>query len=149
MFPLRDDNPTTITPFFTWTLIAVNVLVFSIRFRWRRARRSCSPTGTVPFPPWSLARRACPGNVAVIPPAGSLFTSMFLHGGWMHLIGNMWFLWIFGNNIEEAMGRVRFLIFYLAAVSWHRSPISFPVRDRRFRPSVPAALLPECWAPMS
>ena len=44
---------------------------------------------------------------------GHIFTSMFLHGSWMHLLGNVWFLWIFGNNVEDAMGRLRFVIFYL------------------------------------
>src|SRR5262249_39633353 len=57
-----------------------------------------------------------PGLACVIDPGrgvSHLLTAMFLHGGWMHLIGNMWFLWIFGNNIEDSMGRVRFVVFYL------------------------------------
>jgi len=49
----------------------------------------------------------------LLPLPGSIFTSMFLHGGWMHLIGNMWFLWIFGDNVEEHLGRLRFILFYL------------------------------------
>jgi membrane associated rhomboid family serine protease len=48
-----------------------------------------------------------------IPPVMTVFTSMFLHGGWMHLIGNMWYLWIFGDNVEQAMGRARYIVFYL------------------------------------
>ena len=51
----------------------------------------------------------------VVPPFLTLFTSMFMHGGWLHLIGNMWYLWIFGDNVEDAMGKFRFIVFYLLA----------------------------------
>ena len=57
--------------------------------------------------------KSLPAQFAAIPSLLSIFTSMFLHGGWMHLVGNLWFLWIFGNNIEEAMGHARYLAFYL------------------------------------
>jgi membrane associated rhomboid family serine protease len=67
--------------------------------------------GTVPAA--VTGARALPPALAVIPPIFSVFTSMFLHGGWIHLIGNMLYLWIFGNNIEDAMGHVRYLVFYL------------------------------------
>ncbi len=113
MFPLRDDNPTTIPPFVTWTLIAVNVLVFLYQISLGPGSSQLFAYRYGAIPAVVVGAQSLPGNVAVIPPAGSLFTSMFLHGGWMHLIGNMWFLWIFGNNIEEAMGRVRYLLFYL------------------------------------
>ena len=113
MFPLRDDNPTTITPFLTVTLIAINVLVFMYQV-------SLGPRGDQmllyqygAIPAVVLGDRALPSSVVAMPPAMTLFTSMFLHGGIMHLLGNMLYLWIFGNNIEEAMGRVRFLLFYL------------------------------------
>jgi hypothetical protein len=55
-----------------------------------------------------------PAEIAMVPPAATVVTSMFLHGGWMHLVGNMLYLWIFGDNIEDRMGRIRFLAFYLA-----------------------------------
>jgi membrane associated rhomboid family serine protease len=113
MFPLRDDNPTTITPIVTWTLIAINVMVFLYQLSLgpRASELFAYKYGAIPAV--VVGTQSLPGSLAVIPPAGSLFTSMFLHGGWMHLIGNMWFLWVFGNNIEEAMGSLRFTLFYL------------------------------------
>jgi len=113
MFPLRDDNPTTITPLVTWALIAINVLVFFYQLSLgpRASELFAYKYGAIPAV--VVGTRNLPDNLAVIPPAGSLLTSMFLHGGWMHLIGNMWFLWVFGNNIEEAMGSLRFALFYL------------------------------------
>lgn len=113
MFPLRDDNPTTITPVVTWLLIGISSIVFLYQF-------SLGPQASQLFafqygavPAVIVGGQRLPDNMAVIPPAASIFTSMFLHGGWLHLIGNMWFLWIFGNNIEEAMGHLRYLAFYL------------------------------------
>jgi membrane associated rhomboid family serine protease len=113
MFPLRDDNPTNIKPFITWALIAVNVLVFlhQISMTPDAAQLFVYQYGAIPAV--VLGAKNLPARIATVPPAMSVFTSMFLHGGWMHLIGNMWFLWIFGNNIEEAMGRVRYIAFYL------------------------------------
>jgi len=113
MFPLRDDNPTTITPFVTWALIAVNAAVFlyQISLTADAVQVFLFQFGTIPSV--VLGAKKLPAQLAVIPPMASVFTSMFLHGGWMHLVGNMWFLWIFGNNIEEAMGHVRYLAFYL------------------------------------
>lgn len=113
MFPLKDDNPTNIVPVVTLTLIAVNVLVFfyQISLDPRTSQLFAFQYGSVPAVVLGTAH--LPAGIAVIPPMLSVLTCMFLHGGWMHLIGNMWFLWIFGNNIEEAMGSVRFLAFYL------------------------------------
>ena len=113
MFPLKDDNPIHITPVITWALIAINVVVFFYQI-------SLGPKAHEYFfyqfgaiPAVVVGQQSLPSNIAAIPPFLSVFTSMFLHGGWMHLIGNMWFLWIFGNNIEEAMGAARFIAFYL------------------------------------
>jgi len=113
MFPLRDDNPTTKAPIVTIGLIVVNVLVFLYQV-------SLGPRGGQLFvyqygaiPGVVVGTESLPARIGAVPPLLSLFTSMFLHGGWMHLIGNMWYLWIFGDNIEEAMGRVRYIIFYL------------------------------------
>jgi membrane associated rhomboid family serine protease len=124
MIPYHDENETQRTPIVTFALIGVNVLV------WLLIQGAGSPV--------TLARSVCelgliPGELTGMLPPGTrfpmgeglvcltdpgrqlshVFTSMFLHGGWMHLIGNMWFLWIFGNNIEDSMGRVRYLVFYL------------------------------------
>lgn len=114
MFPLKDDNPTSITPIVTLALIAANVLIFVYQFF------LLEPPSTELFfyqfgaiPAVVVGQQSLPAGIATVPPILSVFTSMFLHGGFMHLIGNMWFLWIFGNNIEEAMGHLRFIIFYL------------------------------------
>jgi len=113
MFPLRDDNPTTMTPFVTWILIAINVAVFlyQISLPPSAAQLFVYQFGAIPAVIFGV--KSLPAQAAAIPPLMSIFTSMFLHGGWMHLVGNMWFLWIFGNNIEEAMGHARYLAFYL------------------------------------
>jgi membrane associated rhomboid family serine protease len=113
MFPLKDDNPTAITPIITWMLIALNVLIFFYQV-------SLGPGGEQLFvyqygaiPAVITGAQHLPAKMVAVPPLVSVFTSMFLHGGWLHLMGNMWFLWIFGNNIEEAMGGLRYLLFYL------------------------------------
>jgi len=107
-FPFSDDNPTTDKPYVCYCLIAICVFVFL----WQ----SSLPT--------NLSNEAV-YNFGVVPaallgdqesyisPSLSVFTSMFMHGSWMHLIGNMVFLWIFGDNIEDSMGRGKFIIFYL------------------------------------
>jgi membrane associated rhomboid family serine protease len=124
LIPYRDENVTVRTPIVTIVLIAINVLV------WLLVQGAGSPA--------SLARSVCnlgliPGELTGLVPVGSSFpmgedlvcatdpgrgivhvlTSMFLHGSWMHLIGNMWFLWIFGDNVEDSMGHVRYVVFYL------------------------------------
>jgi membrane associated rhomboid family serine protease len=113
MFPLRDDNPISITPVVAWALIAVNTAVFlyQISLPPDVERHFVHQFGAIPALITSSASLAA--SKAVLPPVMTLFTSMFLHGSWMHLVGNMWFLWIFGNNIEDAMGHLRFLAFYL------------------------------------
>ena len=113
MFPLKDDNPTRIAPVVTWMLIAVNALVFlyQVSLGPSLSRVFVFQYGSIPAV--VLGHEKLPASMAAISPMASVFTSMFLHGGWMHLIGNMWFLWIFGNNIEEALGRLRYLLFYL------------------------------------
>src|SRR5262245_25769037 len=124
MFPYRDENQTQRTPVVTFLLIALNVLT------WLLVEGAGAPL--------ALARAVCdlgliPGELTGALPPGTrfpmgdglvcltdpgrqvsnVFTSMFLHGSWMHLIGNMWFLWVFGDNIEDSMGRVRYAILYL------------------------------------
>jgi membrane associated rhomboid family serine protease len=111
--PLYDDNPTLRTPFVTIAVIVLNVLVFL----WElgldpRAEIAMSYAfGLVPAVLFGGAE--LPPELAVVPPWTTIFTSMFLHGGFMHLVGNMLFLWIFGDNVEDTLGHVRFLVFYL------------------------------------
>ncbi len=100
MFPVRDDNPHFLTPYATFGLIAANIAA------WILVQR----VGTEP------ALSASVLDLGLVPATAawhSYLSSMFLHGGWLHLIGNIWFLWIFGNNVEDAMGHVRFVVFYL------------------------------------
>ena len=125
MLPLKDDNPTEITPFFTMLLIAacvaVWILVQGMGASEPRLVASVCELGAIP------AEITGAGEGGECRFGGltwqALLTSMFLHGSWMHLIGNMWFLWIFGNNIEDSMGHLRFVAFYvltgLAAAAAH------------------------------
>jgi len=113
MFPLKDDNPRGSAPIVTLGLIVVNVAVFlyQVSLGPRQAEAFVYEYGAIPAVVFGL--KSLPRFLVVIPPQLSLFTSMFLHGGWVHLIGNMWYLWIFGDNIEDAMGKMRYFIFYL------------------------------------
>jgi membrane associated rhomboid family serine protease len=118
VFPIKDDNPTRTFPLVTIILIALNVVIFLAqtflgdRFTYAFAMIPANVT----HHPWDANVIQVSRGVLLTsgwPVWTTVFTSMFLHGGWMHLIGNMWFLWIFGNNTEDTLGRVRFLIFYL------------------------------------
>lgn len=104
MFPLRDHNPSTRTPMVTYALIALNVAIFLLTWPLFSNPRALAQLymdwGLVPAFVWHQ-------------PTG-LVTSMFMHGGWLHLGGNMLFLWIFGDNLEDEMGHLGFLAFYLA-----------------------------------
>ena len=106
MLPLRDNVPTREFPVATVTLIAINVAVF-VLYQLPNLDRSVRDLG---FHPCEV-NGSCPQIDKGW--ALSALTSMFLHGSWLHLLGNMLFLWIFGNNVEDAMGRVRFVVFYL------------------------------------
>jgi membrane associated rhomboid family serine protease len=112
MIPLRDDNPTSITPVLTVGLIAACVLAFFWQLSFgAQQERVVFALGLIPAVLFGHAQ--LPEGIALVAPEVTLFTSMFLHGGWMHLIGNMLYLWIFGNNVEEAMGHARFIVFYV------------------------------------
>lgn len=113
MIPLRDDNPSRHTPWVTYGLIVINVLVFlyEISLPEVEVRRFFFAYGMVPGEiqrPESFGWRTLP-----LQGYWTFFTCMFLHGGWLHLIGNMWTLYIFGDNIEDRMGPARYLLFYL------------------------------------
>jgi membrane associated rhomboid family serine protease len=124
MFPYRDENETVRTPVTTFVLLGLNaaawLLVQGAGSALPLARSVCELglipgelTGSVPpgtgFPMGE--RLVCLTDPGMQP--GHILTSMFLHGSWMHLLGNMWFLWLFGNNVEDAMGRGRYVAFYL------------------------------------
>ena len=112
MFPLHDDNPTKIVPVLTYAFIIACVSVFIWQLSLGpNAQKAVFSLGVIPAVLFNI-RELAP-ELVTVPAWATLFTSMFLHGGWMHLIGNMLYLWIFGNNVEDAMGHIRFIIFYL------------------------------------
>lgn len=131
MFPLRDLNPTRTVPVITLVLIAVNLAVFLLwqphgdpageaAFAYQRAAIPCEVSQ---FRPLSVPE--IESGICGIDTGGTLFpgksvwgavvTSMFLHGSLWHVAGNMWFLWLFGNNVEESFGAIRYAVFYLLA----------------------------------
>ena len=116
MIPIRDDQPRFSTPYVTYFLVALNVVIFlmelSIGAQSRGALNSLIfEFGVVPKQVLgSLGGRLQLSPAAAVVP---IFTSMFLHGSWLHIIGNMWVLWIFGDNIEDHVGHFLYLVFYL------------------------------------
>lgn len=113
MIPLRDENPSRTVPVVTRALIAANAVCFVYELALGPELRPFVLTwGLVPA---RLSRALAAGGGALLAPGSTLLTSMFLHAGWLHLIGNMWYLWIFGDNVEDRLGRVRFVAFYLAS----------------------------------
>ena len=124
MFPLSDDNPRLHPPLATILLICLNVLVWLFVQGLGAPQPLAESLCLYGLIPGDLLGTIEPGTrqalsntlVCQLDGAGnpaSLFTSMFLHGGWFHIIGNMWFLWVFGDNVEDVMGPVRFIVFYL------------------------------------
>ncbi len=124
MIPVRDDNPHFLTPIATIGIIVLNVLawVFVQGMGAEPALMgSICELGLIPadlLDAIPAGTGGALGERTICAPGGgtawpTVFTSMFLHGGWFHIVGNMWFLWIFGNNVEDSMGHVRFVVFYL------------------------------------
>lgn len=130
MFPIRDINPVHIVPWVKYCLIAACALVFFVfqsqstiqetnEFLFRRAAIACEITSGSPLTAMEIQSQTC-GDTQGTPvfpeknPWVSIFTSMFLHGGFGHLAFNLWFLWIFGNNVEEAFGHFWFALLYIA-----------------------------------
>jgi membrane associated rhomboid family serine protease len=124
MFPIRDENPSFLTPYATYTIIGLNALAWlAIQGAGSEPAlaRSICDLGLIPG---ELLHHVAPGtrvpvgprSICILGSTSSWYTpltSMFLHGGWLHILGNMWFLWIFGNNVEDAMGWRRFAVFYV------------------------------------
>ena len=124
MFPYRDDNPTILTPFSTIALIVLNVVAWGVVQGMGSEpllSQSVCQLGLIPGEllhrvPLGTPVAVGPGVDCVLGGTASWYTplsSMFLHGGWLHLLGNMWFLWVFGNNVEDSMGHGRFVVFYV------------------------------------
>jgi membrane associated rhomboid family serine protease len=125
MIPLSDENPTLHTPWMTWLIIGVTVAVWMVVQQGGRPDAVAASVCNLGLVPGELTHRAPLGfalpmgnGMACVvdnEPINKLtpLTSMFLHGGWGHLLGNMLFFWVFGNNIEDSMGPGRFLVFYL------------------------------------
>ena len=110
MIPLKDDIPVRRPPIVTIALLAANIAAFLWQVAVVGLPLSVQVGGAIPYEILSL--RDLP-PLDLVPPPLTLFTSMFLHGGFMHLAGNMLFLWIFGNNVEDVLGRGRFVLFYV------------------------------------
>ena len=111
MFPISDDNPEPGVPFVTWTIIAICTGVFFLQASLgpSEAELAVYQFGLIPGVLFGTTEM----TNAPVPAWATLFSSMFMHGGLAHLAGNMLYLWIFGDNVELAMGRMRFLVFYV------------------------------------
>jgi hypothetical protein len=113
MLPIRDDQPRYSTPFVTWFLIALNLLIFLLEAALDEHSLNIliQQFGVVPshVAAFLAGSPKYPLPAVVLP----FLTSMFLHGSWMHVIGNMWFLFIFGDNVEDYLGHFKYLVFYI------------------------------------
>jgi len=116
MFPIKDDQPRYSTPYVNWFLIALNILIFLLQW----LQSAADPRGAEllerqfgEVPAHLAAFLAGSHKYSVEQVVVPFFTSMFLHASWMHVLGNMWFLFIFGDNVEDYLGHFKYLIFYL------------------------------------
>lgn len=114
MFPISDDNPSHIKPYVTYTFIGICVAVYLWQFSLgaKEGEQAVFQLGMIPARLFGY--KDLPPDLATVSPWMTVITSMFMHGGFMHLGGNMLFLWIFGDNVEDSMGHLRYAIFYLA-----------------------------------
>lgn len=113
MIPLKDDNPTNSKPIISYSILVICVIVFILQLSSPSFR-----TGELFFsygliPSVLLGHNQLPPDLYRISPTMTILTSMFMHGGFMHLIGNMLYLWIFADNIEDSLGKLKFVVFYL------------------------------------
>jgi membrane associated rhomboid family serine protease len=113
MIPLKDDNPTSTFPVVTIAIISINILVFlyQLTISGKAEELFILSVGAIPYEITHFRDIYPP---SIIPPPFTIFTAMFVHGGLLHLGGNMLYLWIFGDNIEDILGHIKFLVFYLS-----------------------------------
>jgi membrane associated rhomboid family serine protease len=114
LFPLSDDNPRRhLTPYVTWSLIAANAVVFLWQLSLGPTEGELAVYALGMIPARLFGYGDLPPELAGVPPTLTILTSMFMHGGWLHIGSNMLYLWIFGDNIEDSMGHGRYAVFYL------------------------------------
>ena len=112
-FPLFDDNPSKKTPFVTWIIIIICFLIFFYQSNLNIVEYNKFIFSFGLIPAILSNQFELPENLNIIHPILTLISSAFLHAGWMHILGNMFYLWIFGDNVEDAMGTLNFIFFYL------------------------------------
>ena len=111
MFPLKDDIPTEKPPIITIALIVINCLIFLYQISLGdQFQYFIIKLGAIPY---EITHQTETTSEATFPVNMTLLSAMFLHGGWLHIFGNMLYLWIFGNNVEDKLGHFKFIIFYL------------------------------------
>ena len=124
MFPYRDENQTQRAAIVTWAIIALNIVTWIFVQGAGATKPLVQSICELGLIPGELTGTLPPGTRVTLGEElvcatdtgrqiSHLFTSMFMHGSWLHMLGNMWFMWIFGNNVEDSMGRLRFIVFYL------------------------------------
>jgi membrane associated rhomboid family serine protease len=113
MIPLKDDNPTSNKPIVTYFIIGFCILIFLIQFSSQAYKSGQLFYSYGLIPSVLMGHKQLPMDLYVIPGILTIFTSMFMHGGFMHLAGNMLYMWIFADNIEDSLGSKKFFIFYL------------------------------------
>ncbi|MGF1560824.1 MAG: rhomboid family intramembrane serine protease [Geminicoccaceae bacterium] len=115
MFPIADDNPVSRPAVITWTILALCVLVFALQMALPRATEHALVLAFGLIPAVVTGEAILSADLRAIPPQASLVTSAFLHGGPLHIASNLLYLWVFGNNVEDTLGRGRFIVFYIVA----------------------------------
>jgi len=113
MIPLKDDNPTSNKPIITYFLIGTCILIFLIQITSQSYRSGQLFYSYGLIPSVLMGNNQLPMDLYAVPAYVTIFTSMFMHGGFMHLIGNMLYMWIFADNIEDSLGPKKFIVFYL------------------------------------
>ncbi|MFQ5856332.1 MAG: rhomboid family intramembrane serine protease [Anaerolineae bacterium] len=114
MMPLRDINPTNRFPLITLIIIGLNIAAYVLELSFQATGQLNLLVASYAVIPYELTQGVDLPPPSLQPAFLTVFTAMFMHGGFLHIFGNMLYLWIFGNNIEDNMGPVRFLVFYLA-----------------------------------
>ena len=112
-FPFADENPTKSKPLISWSIILICSIIFLYYVFQQDYIKEKVYLSFGMIPALIFGYSELSGSLKIIPPILSIITSMFFHGGWMHLIGNMTYLYIFGDNIEETLGKIKFITFYI------------------------------------